>query len=163
MAALDFPDAPTNGQVYDKWTWNGTQWVLTTSGDRVPRGRIVWVTSAPAANQGSIGTTATDIAQATATFNAQSNRYFVVSAGFTISAANACIYTLSITDGANTVLRVVNGNIPGASSWDIAAIEHPMAGNGNAAYTVKCRIQASAGTISVASAGYLMVNDLGGV
>lgn len=29
MAALDFPDAPTAGQVYDKWTWNGTQWVLT--------------------------------------------------------------------------------------------------------------------------------------
>lgn len=29
MAALDFPDAPTNGQVFDKWTWNGTQWVLT--------------------------------------------------------------------------------------------------------------------------------------
>lgn len=32
MAALDFPDNPTNGQVYDKWTWNGTMWVLTASG-----------------------------------------------------------------------------------------------------------------------------------
>lgn len=29
MAAYDFPDAPTNGQVYDKWTWNGTMWKLT--------------------------------------------------------------------------------------------------------------------------------------
>jgi len=29
MAALDFPDAPTVGQVFDKWTWNGTAWLLT--------------------------------------------------------------------------------------------------------------------------------------
>lgn len=29
MVALDFPDAPSNGQVFDKWTWDGTQWVLT--------------------------------------------------------------------------------------------------------------------------------------
>jgi hypothetical protein len=29
MAALDFPDAPTVGQVFDKWTWNGTMWELT--------------------------------------------------------------------------------------------------------------------------------------
>lgn len=32
MAALDFPDNPTNGQVYDKWTWDGTMWVLTAGG-----------------------------------------------------------------------------------------------------------------------------------
>jgi len=29
MAALDFPDAPTVGQVFDRWTWNGTTWTLT--------------------------------------------------------------------------------------------------------------------------------------
>jgi hypothetical protein len=32
MAALDFPDSPTVGQVYDKWTWNGTLWTLTSGG-----------------------------------------------------------------------------------------------------------------------------------
>lgn len=31
MVAIDFPDAPTNGQVFDKWTWDGTKWVLTVS------------------------------------------------------------------------------------------------------------------------------------
>jgi len=31
MVALDFPDTPTVGQIYDKWTWNGTQWVLTST------------------------------------------------------------------------------------------------------------------------------------
>lgn len=30
MVALDFPDAPTVGQVFDKWTWNGSGWVLTS-------------------------------------------------------------------------------------------------------------------------------------
>jgi len=29
MAAYDFPDSPTSGQVYDKWTWNGYVWALT--------------------------------------------------------------------------------------------------------------------------------------
>lgn len=29
MAVLNFPDAPTIGQVFSKWTWNGTVWVLT--------------------------------------------------------------------------------------------------------------------------------------
>lgn len=29
MATLDFPDAPTLGQIYSKWTWNGTMWVVT--------------------------------------------------------------------------------------------------------------------------------------
>ena len=29
MAALDFPDNPTVGQVFEKWTWNGNAWVLT--------------------------------------------------------------------------------------------------------------------------------------
>jgi hypothetical protein len=28
MTAIDFPDAPTVGQVFDKWAWNGTVWVL---------------------------------------------------------------------------------------------------------------------------------------
>jgi hypothetical protein len=32
MAALDFPDAPTLGEKYDKWTWDGTMWVLTAGG-----------------------------------------------------------------------------------------------------------------------------------
>jgi len=32
MTALNFPDAPTNGQVFDKWTWNGSVWVLTGGG-----------------------------------------------------------------------------------------------------------------------------------
>jgi hypothetical protein len=30
---IDFPSSPTNGQVYDKWTWNGSVWALT-AGDR---------------------------------------------------------------------------------------------------------------------------------
>ena len=32
MAALDFPDTPTVGQVFDKWTWNGSAWVLVSGG-----------------------------------------------------------------------------------------------------------------------------------
>jgi hypothetical protein len=36
MAALDFPDSPTVGQVFDKWTWNGTMWVLTPGGGVPP-------------------------------------------------------------------------------------------------------------------------------
>ena len=26
---IDFPNAPTTGQIFDKWTWNGTFWKLT--------------------------------------------------------------------------------------------------------------------------------------
>jgi hypothetical protein len=29
MTALDFPAAPTQGQVFDRWTWDGTKWMLT--------------------------------------------------------------------------------------------------------------------------------------
>lgn len=34
MVAVDFPDTPTTGQVFDKWTWNGTAWVLTRVGGK---------------------------------------------------------------------------------------------------------------------------------
>lgn len=34
--AYNFPDAPTPGQVFEKWTWNGQAWVLT-AGDFVKR------------------------------------------------------------------------------------------------------------------------------
>jgi hypothetical protein len=30
MAEIDFPDSPTVGQVFGKWTWNGVGWELTT-------------------------------------------------------------------------------------------------------------------------------------
>ena len=29
MTALEFPANPTNGQVFDNWTWDGTKWNLT--------------------------------------------------------------------------------------------------------------------------------------
>lgn len=32
MVALDFPAAPSNGQVYDGWTYDGTKWNLTGGG-----------------------------------------------------------------------------------------------------------------------------------
>lgn len=37
MTAIDFPDSPTVGQVFDKWTWNGTVWALTAT----PTARVV--------------------------------------------------------------------------------------------------------------------------
>lgn len=29
MATLDFPDSPTVGEIYDRWTWTGTSWAFT--------------------------------------------------------------------------------------------------------------------------------------
>lgn len=53
MAALDFPDAPTNGQIYDKWTWNGTQWVLTAGGQPGGTREILRQTNAATGSIGS--------------------------------------------------------------------------------------------------------------
>jgi len=42
MSALNFPDAPSPGQVFDSWVWDGTKWVATPaaggggSGDFLP-------------------------------------------------------------------------------------------------------------------------------
>lgn len=32
MAALDYPASPTVGQIYDRWEWDGTKWMLAASG-----------------------------------------------------------------------------------------------------------------------------------
>lgn len=37
MTALDFPANPTVGQVFGRWTWDGTAWVLTGGGGVVPK------------------------------------------------------------------------------------------------------------------------------
>jgi hypothetical protein len=36
MTALDFPDAPTQGQVFDRWTYDGTKWMLAAVGSSEP-------------------------------------------------------------------------------------------------------------------------------
>jgi hypothetical protein len=46
MVALNFPDAPTLGQVYEQWTWDGSTWELTPgtgtgSGAGVPLATII--------------------------------------------------------------------------------------------------------------------------
>ena len=69
--ALDFPNAPTPGQVFGKWTWDGAAWVLTP-GSAVPPSMtiptgIVWSyagTALPAGWLWCDGSTYTDVAQA---------------------------------------------------------------------------------------------------
>jgi len=68
MTALDFPNSPTPGQVYDKWTWNGTAWVLTSAGAvpaSIPTG-VIWDYGGTALPSGWLwcdGSTYTDLAQ----------------------------------------------------------------------------------------------------
>lgn len=43
MTALDFPSNPTPGQVFDRWSWDGTKWMLAGGGSggvTMPHGRV---------------------------------------------------------------------------------------------------------------------------
>ena len=43
MVEYNFPSSPTLNQVYDKYTWNGSEWILTPSSE-------IYVEEAPADN-----------------------------------------------------------------------------------------------------------------
>jgi hypothetical protein len=53
MTALDFPASPTVGQVFGRWTWDGTAWLLDGGGGGgggVPTGTFIqggWTTDPP--------------------------------------------------------------------------------------------------------------------
>ena len=70
MVAIDFPDTPTVGQVFDKWTWNGTIWVLT---DRAPRGLIG---QTQVVTGQTFGTVRTDITGTDVTFTGVAGRWY---------------------------------------------------------------------------------------
>jgi hypothetical protein len=43
VTALDFPDNPTAGQVFDRWTFDGTKWVLAAL--QTPDSKLLAITS----------------------------------------------------------------------------------------------------------------------
>lgn len=90
MAALDFPDTPTNGQVYDKWTWNGSVWTLTGTGNAPPTNTAwglvainTWTTT-----QAGIGQVGADIAASVLTFTWPVGRRLNVSWAFVVNVTN---------------------------------------------------------------------------
>lgn len=101
MVALDFPDAPTNGQVFDKWTWNGSAWVLTAGG--VVQGMVGYAQRTT--DQGGIVNALVDIVGLSVTFTATAGRIYRISSHIPVtSSANQDQIGVYIMTGAGAAL-----------------------------------------------------------
>lgn len=155
MVAIDFPDTPTVGQKFDKWTWNGTVWALTpTSGQ-------IGIVYGPGSDIAAIGTSPYVVMSITHTETV--GRVYRVTATATMGPPTVNNQTtLDIFANANSYAPMTH---PLNTGQLASAVAHRMyVGTTNAAITHNAVMYTNAGTVSYIGsygrAGFLMVEDI---
>lgn len=162
MAALNFPDAPTNGQVFDKWTWDGTVWRLTTSS-----GPLGWQGFAQIQAQVSNISTLADVTGLSVTWTAVANRRYKTTAFLTSVIGSVA------GDSLGTYICDASGVSKIGATWTVPGVNYrgpqtlvSIEASPPAGITVrKVRAERTVGTgvMHIGGLSHILVEDIGSV
>lgn len=164
MAAMDFPNSPTVGDLFGStgtvWRWDGARWV-STSGPSGARGVVGYVTK----TSGTVGLspTVTDITGLSVTFNAQIGRLYRISAFCgAVTVVGSTQVVMAIKEGATQLAEFVtqSPNSNGDSQFPTAIVTFSTG-----VHTIKATGILGAGGagnafFSAGSPGFLLVEDI---
>ena len=146
MTALEFPTNPTNGQVFDNWTWDGTKWNLTPvagGGGGLSPG----VTTFNAENVTGIAATETNIPLTQSGPDLVTGREYLVVLMFPVrfgtGVAGATVLSYLKHDGANIAITQWYGDTISNERWTDTVTNRWVCPDGAAPVTLTASTSAS--------------------